>query len=170
MGRVVLTGDLPEGATLRVDGQAVDVALAAGAELVLPAGGHKISVSAPGFADLEQDIYLDPRTLVELPVKLVRNPVERSAQPSGPVAAKPAIPQDLLDQLGQVMAQGQELWVMGRYHTAAQAFMEVERKARDAAQTYRDAATLTALADQAASQFEKLKQACLHEGQPSCPK
>lgn len=171
VGRVVLTGDVPEGARLEVDGEAVNEAVGAGAELVLTAGEHKISISAPGFEALEHEVYVDPRTSTELAVNLVRTPVaRRSAEPSKPAPLKPAAPQDLIDQLGQLMAQGEELWVMGRYHEAADAFAEVVGRARDAVKTYRDGATLTPLVEKAAGRFEKLKHACHLEGQPSCPK
>lgn len=170
-GRLVFTGDLPVDARLEIDGQPADVTLAAGSGLLLPRGSHHISIGAPGFVKWESEIYIDPEATVELPTALVPIEVAReSGERSNPAPAKPSVPNALLDQLDQVMAQGQELWVMGRYPEAAEAFREVERTAREAAASYQNGDLLVSLADKAASQFEKLKLACLYEEQPNCPK
>ncbi len=170
-GRLVFTGVMPASAELEIDGQPVDVNLAAGSGLLLSGGSHHVSISAPGFATWEGEIYVDPEATVELPAALVPVKVAKESGPrSNPTPAKPSVPSNLLDEFEAKMRQALTFRELGRYFDAEDTYTEVERAAREVAGNYRDGAVLLAFADSAAKQRQDARQACRLEQLPSCPK
>jgi serine/threonine protein kinase len=170
MGRLSIAGDLPPGAGLVVDGEALDVSLDGGATIELPAGSHSVVISAAGFSPFSRDIYVEAGAETGLQASLERLPATRpAAQPVARRDTRPPLPADLLDELQAIMDEGRVLHTIGRYLEAGDAFKEVRDRAEQAIRQYRDAEALRTLVDKAAEDLGKAREACRIEKQPVCP-
>jgi hypothetical protein len=67
------------------------------------------------------------------------------------------------------MDEGRVLHDVGAYWDAADSFKEVQRRALEVVQTYRNGQALQALADRARQDLERTRTACRLENHPNCP-
>ncbi len=171
LGRLIISGELPPDARLKVEDPPMEISLAEETELELPLGVRRVTISAAGFVSWSHDVIVEAGVPLELSPTLTRLATTPSSSQRAvkPAASLPAVPASVLAALGERMAQGSVLWDMGRYPDAAEAFTEVERRAREAAGHYSDGKKLTAIGDSAADKLEKLRLACRFEGLDRCP-
>lgn len=170
LGRLSIAGELPPGARLEIDGTPLDVSLDGGATIELPAGSHRVVISADGFSPFSHDVTVEAGAGADLQVSL--EPLTAARPRAGPVTrrdTRPALPVALVDSLQALMDEGSVLHRIGQYFDAGEAFKEVRSRAEEAFGQYRDAEALRTLAIKAVEELAKARQACELEKQPVCP-
>ncbi|UCC72859.1 MAG: protein kinase [Gemmatimonadota bacterium] len=170
MGYLSITGALPAQAVLEVSGERVDIELTEGAEIELPPGTHEVVISAAGFNSFRREVVVEPGVKVPLSPTMQRTvPAESRSRPASTTDTRPAVPQSVLDELEGRMEQGRVLSKVGRWWEAADAFNEVQRRARALQSTYRDPGALVALVGRAEQELSRVRRACELENHPNCP-
>ncbi len=169
VGFLLVSGDLPESATLKVEGTQIDVALTDGVEIDLPPGQHRVVVSAAGFTSWSRDVYVEPGEGTPLTPALERVAVAEPKPAPTAVDRRPSVPRTLIDEFDAFMQQGQVFYDMGRYVDAGEAFREVEIRATEGIGLYRNDNVLRTFAANAKKAIEDARLACKLENQPSCP-
>lgn len=169
-GVLVVAGGLPADARLQVAGQEIDVGSSDGAQVELPPGTHEVVVLAAGFDTYRGQVVIEPGVEMELNPSLQRTPpAEPRSQPRSVADGRPLVPFALQDSLEALMVEGSVLHNVGAYWDAADSFKEVQRRALEVVQAYRNGQALQALADRARQDLERTRQACRMEGHPDCP-
>jgi hypothetical protein len=83
-GRLVLTGTIPAGAVVTMDGQPVK-----SAELDLPPGTHKLAVEAEGWKPLERSVLISPGTTNSVTIDLQKVTLVGGGSNTGGAGAGP---------------------------------------------------------------------------------
>ncbi len=171
-GRLIVSGDLPAGARLQIEDEAIDRPISDGDVVELPPGQRTVRISAAGFTSLTREVSLEPggEARLEATLEPVPAPVTRpKAQPSRPVDRRPRPPAGLEDELISLIEQGELLHEMGRYQDAVDAYRDVELRAGEAIASYRDAEAFETLLEKARTGIENARKACKILGLPNCP-
>ncbi len=170
LGYLVVAGNLPSDARLQVPGQEIDVALTEGAQVDLPAGTHEVVVLAAGFNPYRREVVIEPGEELPLTISLTRTAAARPrSEPRTVTDSRPLVPVALRDSLEALMDEGRVLHDVGAYWDAADSFKEVQRRALEVVQAYRNGQALQALADRARQDLERTRTACRLENHPNCP-
>jgi serine/threonine protein kinase len=167
-GRLVISGELPEGARLQIEADNVDEIVSNGSTVDLLPGQKQIRISAAGFSVFTRDVFIEAGQDASLEATLDAIPAPKP-QFSRPADTRQSLPSGLESELEAVMEQGRVLYDLGRYLDAAELFREVETRAGTAARLYRNADVMLALQSSARRQIENARTACKMEGQPNCP-
>ena len=165
-GRLVILGDLPDGARLTVGGQVIAPLIRDGSNVELPPGEQEIIISAAGFSSFSSSVDIRAGEVTPLDVKLARRPARRQA---APVDTRPQVPTALIRQLQDAIAQGKVLHEVGQYLDAADMYRQVQRRVDEAAGSYRNRGVLIAFTATADSALRAARLACDLEQQQSCP-
>ncbi|UCC83001.1 MAG: protein kinase [Gemmatimonadota bacterium] len=170
LGYLVVAGGLPPNARLQVPDQEIDVALTEGQQIELPAGTHEVVVLAAGFDTYRREVVIEPGEELPLTASLTRTVVaEPRSQPRTVTDNRPLVPFALRDSLQALMDEGRVLHEVGAWWDAAESFKEVQRRALEGVQLYRNGQELQALADRAKLDLERTQRACRLERHPNCP-
>jgi hypothetical protein len=168
-GRLTITGDLPEGALLEIEGAGIDELISDGDAFDLPAGTQTIRISAAGFNSFVRDVTIEIGEDAELEVTL--EPVPASRPRTERVAdSRPLVPAELLVRLDSLMRQGDVmLFDVSRYFEAAEFYRQAELLAVNEISLYQNPDTLWTIVTSAREKIDKAKTACRLDEQPRCP-
>jgi hypothetical protein len=170
IGRLVVSGELPEGAKLEIEADGIDQPVSDGSTLELTPGRKQVTISAAGFSPFTREIIVEPGADVALDAVLTERPREQPRPvASRPADTRPAAPAGMKDELDEIMAQGRVLHDLGRYVEAVELYSEVMTRAGDAVTLFRNASAFRALQQEAEQAIRDAKAACRYEAQPNCP-
>jgi hypothetical protein len=165
VGKLSLSGSLPAGARLEIDGRPVELPAESDGEIELSPGTHQLAITAAGYSAFRRDVQIEAGKSWVLAPEFERV----VSQPQRQVDPRPAVPGFLLDELNQLLVEGEKLHEFGRYVEATHSFRDAYDKAGAGLVTYHDAGVLRTIVAQADEGIRKARLACGMEQQTVCP-
>jgi hypothetical protein len=169
LGLAVISGELPPGAVLEVDGQEVETRLYDGAEIQLPLGSLHVVIRADGYQKWDRDVVVGDDVLELRPsLERVRAPTRTAAVPvrrAEPVR-EPSL--ESIQELRLLLRQADALYQMSRYGDALETLDDVRTRANLALDDYSSSDSLRAIVQDADSVRAVIRTECKVFKDPAC--
>ncbi len=168
-GLAVISGELPSGAVLEVDGQEVEASLYDGAEIQLPLGSSHVLIRAEGYESWRRDVFVSDDVLeLEPSLVRVREPTRTPAGPARRVEPVREPPLEVIQQLRSLLDQATQLYLVQRYGEALETLGDLQAKANEALTQFSSSDSLAAIIEEVEEVRLKTHKECDLLNDPAC--
>jgi serine/threonine-protein kinase len=168
-GLAVISGELPPGAVLEVDGQEVEARLYDGAEIRLPLGSSQVVIRAEGYEPWRRDVFVSDDVLELSPsLERARAPTRTSAGPTrrAEPVREPSL--DVIQQLRSLLDQATQLYLVQRYGEALETLEDCQAMASEALTQFKSSDSLAVITKEAEVLRLKTRKECELLNDPAC--